>query len=430
VKTRTDKKPDTHKPQEKIRKDTRIDTIDWQVINTEKEPPITGDDVFGPGIIKKDKYNISLLMPLSNRKSGGNLESIQPGSKTHRFVNYYGGVLLALEDLEAEGIELKVNVFDSEADEKKVKSILEEAELQETDLIIGPHNRSALRKAADFAKENETLLLAPWQASEKMTNDNPFYIQATPNLKDHYLHILNHALSAFDPEQIVFLAREENSRDKNRLKLFQEYFQETEKDAEPIKELYLSNDSLLVGDTVFYNQFLVDELTVFIIPNWSFNDEDFIYHCLRKMNVEKGENEVVVYGMPILLESDKISFDYFRNLNLRICRSNFVDKGDYSIKQFKKRFYNKYRDLPSDDAYEAYDLTQFAGRALDKYGIHFQYYVGDDEFSYLQTSYKIMRHSSQGKGLDSSRPNDFDYFVNKSLDIVVFENDRFRRSKS
>ena len=264
-----------------------------------------------------------------------------------------------------------------------------------------------------------------------MTKDNPFYIQATPNLKDHYHYIMEHALADFSPEQIILLAQEDNKRDKSRLKILQDYVSSTDEDMDPIKELYVSKDSLLLADTVFHHEFLMDETTVFIIPNWSFNDEDFIYQSLRKLNVEKSDRNVVVYGMPILMDSDKMSFDYYRNLNLRICRSKFVDKNSFPIREFKRKYYSKYRDIPTDAAYEAYDLISFAGKALKKYGVYFQYYIGKEEMELLQTSYNISRHSAdETKSLDSSDPNQFDYFVNKSLDIVVFENDRFKLSRS
>ena len=152
--TRSDKKPDLHKENDPTKKTkSMMDTVDWKVVNPADEPPIKGDDVFGPGVVKKDQYHICLLMPFTDAKQQTEYGVIKPGSKQHRFINYYGGVLMALEDLESEGINLHVDVFDSQANEKTVEELLDEREIRNTDLIIGPHNRNALRKTAEFAKK-------------------------------------------------------------------------------------------------------------------------------------------------------------------------------------------------------------------------------------------------------------------------------------
>ena len=88
---------------------------------------------------------------------------------------------------------------------------------------------------------------------------------------------------------------------------------------------------------------------MFILPNWSFvDDENFVYNAVRKLSGEKGLNDVVLYGMPILLESDKIKFEHYSNLNMRIARTSFLDREEIEVKEFRKEFYNKYQGFPSE----------------------------------------------------------------------------------
>ena len=142
----------------------------------------------------------------------------------------------------------------------------------------------------------------------------------------------------------------------------------------PLQEFYLDVDSLSTGEFAFENIFIDGKTTVFLLPNHSFSaDEDFVYNAARKMNGEKGLENVVLYGMPILLESDKIKYDLHRGLNMRICRSSYVDRNNIQIKEFRQKYFDVYGGFPSDEAMEGYDMMIFIGRSMYNYGKKFQF---------------------------------------------------------
>ena len=413
---------DEEKPEERPLEPKDIDTIEWEVVDESIFPPILSEDDGRPGIFKKSVYNISLLLPLES-----DLGLEPPGNSNLRFINYYGGMQLALKELESDDFSLNVNVYDTERDSRKLDEILGRFDVRNSDLIIGPYARDNVRMVAEFAKDQKIPMVSPWQSSKRITGDNPYYIQLRPNLNDHYYHLLDHALASFDAERLILLGREVRS-DENRFALFQQannIIQE-DGDADPIPELKVEMDSLLLADTLFHHVINNDGPTVFIIPNWSFGDEEFIYHCLRKLNVERRDRQVYIYGMPIMLDSDKISFDYYRNLNLRVVRSKFVDLHDPSIKGFKKRYYEEFGDLPMEDAYAGYDVMRFLALMLNDYGTSFQYYFDKSQDSYLQTTFQIQR-SDKDKQFVTDDLLEFDYFVNKHLDIIQYVDNKFAR---
>ncbi len=420
-------KPRTTKPvRKKPKSKAKVDTVKWTKVSKEEFPPITEESGNKETLDKKDSYKISLMIPFDAAK-GNNLTKIKHDANVHRFVNYYAGVTLALEDLEDEGASLLVNVEDSKSTES-IKSILNNSNNRDADMIIGPYSKNALNEAIDFGKKNSIPVVSPWRASDNPTDDNPYYVQLRPKLKQQYKKITESVLSKFSPDQVFLIGRDIKS-DKARFKYFNQALrEETGNPGAKFDEFLVEEDSLKLGETAFDSIFYMDKPTVFILPNWKGADEDFIYSCLRRMRVEKGMGKVFVFGMPILLESERIGYDYFKNLHLHVVRSKFVDLKSRAVQSFRSRYYNQFGALPTKDAYDGYDVMLYLGRMITKYGKNFQFFLDKDPEQMLQTTYqveKVMMESDR----DISKKNNVKFFENTYLDIIRFNGYDFVRDR-
>ena len=110
---------------------------------------------------------------------------------------------------------------------------------------------------------------------------------------------------------------------------------------------------------------------------------------MRKLNAEKLDVHVVVYGMPIMVETDKIGFNLYKNLNLRVALESYIDKSNYRVIDFREKYYNKYGAIPNIDAFSGYDVMSYLGTNLINHGTKFQYFLPDVEQEFLHTSYDI-----------------------------------------
>lgn len=405
-----------------VKKKGKVKEVEWTEAKDDKKPPIvepvkkTLSDI---EILKEDVYDISYFVPFNAR-------TYDPESSSDRFIQYYSGMLIATEILEKNNINININVVD----EKKARfeNVLSSGVNSETDVIIGPYSRKALKVASKYAYENQVPLVSPWQASSKITEDNPYYVQLRPNLDEHYYSIFEDIkANGFDLENVHIIARQTNLKDGKRLKKLHRMAKDVwgESDENHLQEFLAIQDSLDNGETAFDSIFIDKEVSVAIIPNWSFEDENFIYGALRKMSVEKGMSKLIVYGMPIMINSDRINFDYYSSLNMRVARSKFVDERDGDVQRFKRDFVDKYGALPTDDAYEGYDNLMYIGRNLSKYGKNFQYFLGKDQGYYLQAGYNV--EITRKDSTDDSMKN-INYFENKNVDIIEFKNNRFVRN--
>ncbi|GLR15477.1 hypothetical protein GCM10007940_00920 [Portibacter lacus] len=407
----------------KDRTETAMDTMELTEIPESEVSPIKKD----PQIIeieddfsayKKDTYKIGMFIPFN--ASDSNYDVNDGGDQ--KFVNYYAGVKLALEEFDQEGHHFEVKVMDSERSPEVVRGKIERGEVKDFDVIVGPYDRNGLSLTAEYGKESKTAVISPWLSSTKITDENPYYIQLRPSLSSHYFKLIDHVNQNFTADEIVLVGRNINS-DKNRFRYFQRTYSAINdfNNGNELKEYFINDDSLNYADFAFSNLFVGGGKKAIILPNWNYNDEDFIYSVLRRLNIERGRAEVFVYGMPILFDSEKIDFDFYKNLNIRTCVSEFVDWEDERVKTFMRKFYDKYGDLPTSDAFEGYDMINFIGSNLVKYGINFQLYLEQDRNRYLQTAYNIQKiYDEQDEQFEHIK-----YLENEHLDLIQYKGNKF-----
>lgn len=399
-----------------------IDTIMWHDIS-EKNPPIVTKQkqnvIYAEGLDLKDEYNVTLLIPLNS--------DAQTFPSESRFVHFYAGALRALETLDEEGIKLNVQVIDTEEGNYKVKDNLKDLLTENTDLIIGPFEREDLKVLADECKIKSIPLVSPWQTSTKITNENPYYIQMKPNLKEHFLKLAESTSADYQKGEVVIIGKN-NKETASWIQYFQETVSTTQHISDFYTSYFVSTDSLSAGPSAFSRLFKNNKVKAVIIPNYSYTDEDFIYSCLRRLSAEKSGRNISVYGMPILYDSDKVDFDFYNALKMKVVMSDFVDLDQGKIREFRRAYLDMYGEIPSEDAVKGYDLMLYLGRHIWKYGRNFQYYLENEATSYLQSVYDIRKARSEDSPVTND-PLKFDYFENKHLDIIEFTGNKWERKK-
>ena len=424
--------PRTTQPARKPVKKTepiRVDTIQWE--ETVIDIPEVQEDIPLKTIETefKSSYTIALILPL-DAKTPFEEVTRSTSDAGFRFLNYYGGVQLALEDLQIHDADIILEVMESGIRNNDALTFLRRLNEMDPDLIIGPYDRDLLKEVVRFGQRKEIPVVSPWQSSSKLTENNPYYLQLKPDIKRFYQAIVEHSDKRFAPDQVFLLGRAQNEAEQARVEYFQEFHLASADDPRPYKVYQVEEDSLSSGITAFDSLFYdttVREIAV-IIPNWSFRDEQFIYSCLRKLNAEKGETRVTVYGLPIMLDSEKIEYNLYKNLNLHIATDNYVNTHLEEVNRFRNRYFEKYHAFPADDALEGYDMMSYVGNNLVNHGTRFQYFLPESYQEFLQTAFVVVPVISD-ENLERENYDDVEYFENRFVRIVRFEYDGFVTSE-
>lgn len=341
---------------------TLVDTVEWAESNS-PTPPIGVATAAPHG--KKEVYDISFLIPLNSEKVHFD---DRIGAKSRRFLNYYSGVKMALQDLTREGILINATIHDTRESVDVVEEQL--ASLKHADVIIGPYNRECLAKAAEFADNQKVPVISAWTPSLNISEESDYFVQIVPGLATHADAAMRFANKQFDTAKYFLIATPEN-QNESRMVLYQEAFLRHNPDKEPIEKLVIDAATVVPDSNDFTTIYVPDMLNVFVMPYYQRSDEDFINDFIRKVHAEHGEIEVVVIGLPQWMNFRSMNPDHLEGLNTHITAVQFVDNTDEEIKDFNARFYVKYGNIPEPAAWRGYELTRYIGESLNNYGTGF-----------------------------------------------------------
>lgn len=398
-----------------------VDTIQW-TNKIDETPGIEvgdGRDVDRPKVMPGTLYKIAMMLPLNPGQT-----SVSDGD-SEKFIHYYAGAKMARRELEAKGVKMNITVLNEKKSDATIPSLPDDL-----DAIIGSYatasNKENLFKLIEYGKSKKTAVISPWYSTSNLIKENPYYIQLQPNLREHFLKIAQHIMENFDLSEVSIVLRNKELDDA-----WQSYF-------ESALKAYASNTSSLKLHKIVVNESILNNpdtknsifgpaisqgKRVFIIPNYSLGDEEYIYAALNKLSTDREGRDVIVYGMPVMLESNRINFSYYSALNMRIVVSEFIDKTDPAVLRFMKMFFDEYGTLPLKEAFEGHDIMMFLGESLNEYGKYFHEISQQEPKRYLTTSFRLQQVYPEG----NDNFNSADFVENKHLDVIQFRDNKFIR---
>ena len=116
---------------------------------------------------------IAFLLPLM-------VDQVKKDAGDERFINFYEGSLLAINQAKQRGISFEIYTYDTEKSEDRIKELLNNPELKSVDLIIGPAYSNLVPYIEKFAKENKINTLIPFTSKVSDIDTNPYLFQFNP----------------------------------------------------------------------------------------------------------------------------------------------------------------------------------------------------------------------------------------------------------
>lgn len=316
--------------------------------------------------VKKPIYNIALFAPLFLDSVFANSNDI-PGRTMPRYVlpglEFYEGAQLALDSLQQQGYNLKVNVYDSKG-RQSVVSLINNKSLDATDLIIGSVGNPELKELADFAKKKEINFVSATLPNDAGISDNPFLFITNSTLKTNCEAIHNYIQEAFANKNIVLLRR--NSAFETRLAA--DFKASYDKMSNPKKSRIreaIWNDATTPEELSKY--LLTDRPNIIIVTTL---EEAGVKSILRKLAVANATYPMQIFGMPTW-DVFKLKDPEFKNLQVFYPSPYFNEKSDNYSRYVNDYFRRTYRARPSDMAYKGFDLTYYFVRLLHNNGVYF-----------------------------------------------------------
>lgn len=337
-------------------------------------------DVTFPPLSLRHTLKVALMLPFHMN-----------GKVNPYFVDFYRGLLLAMEDLKGEGYDIELAVFDTCGDGERISDIVTYEEgLLDAQLIIGPVYEGELRYVVGYAEECEVPLVSPLADVGSLQSPVLFQMQADAERKNDKLAEL------FDGSREVVTIYTSN--------MDYDYLAEVRKLAGGAKELqlnylfdrgsffYLRNADGTNGEEVDIVEFMRTKSSkAYVIASNSETEVDRILTTLASTKASivartMSYGDYVVIGNRKWKQSANIEKQSFFRNNTIFMAPYYANRSNENIRMFDSRYVKAYGALPTMYAYRGYDAAMIFCRKMFT-GIDGT--IFDESFTPLATTYRF-----------------------------------------
>ena len=329
-----------------------------------------------------DRLKLALLIPFyveeneailaldTSNQFGDNekrLENFDIYQRTQNFIEFYQGVLLAIDSLKKCGLKIDVYTYDVGRDSIKIQSILKRPEFKSMDIIIGPFYSDPSEYVARFCKIHQIKMICPVLSNTSLIKDNPFVFEVIPNDQEY----CNKAISFIRniPNRQVLLIQSDKPQDYHMVELYKRSLEEYHVNY----SLFQYNDNS--------NQLITllnaNRENIIIIPT---EDEGLVSTILPVLNKETSRDSFMVFGLPVWVKFKNIDLDYFYNLHFHYASSFFID---FTNNKLLQNFLNQYRYFNFTEPY--FHSKEGYSYLFTKEGFNFAYLGYDVCYFFLNT---------------------------------------------
>lgn len=374
------------------------------------------------GSVFYDTYNVALLLPLfADQPTPSN--TLDPNALWG--LHFLSGFRMGLDELATQGHKLQVSVLDTRANELTTAELLRNnADLKAAQLIVGPYKRENVAQVAEHVRNTQQVLVSPYSAAANISPANPNYIQVNPTLETHCRSIMEYVYDKFERDAIVFITRQDTA-EISRMQFFNDEYRRLNggKDTTSLTHLKVSSAGIEKMDIIRYlDNNRSSDTTVIIIPSWA--DESYIGALLEKIfNSLDTYQAAIVFGMPQWMNFEQLDLDLYHELNLHITSSTFLDPMRTDLLDFRMKFFERFGDIPREEAYNGYSIALYFCDQLRQHGTRFQYSMEKEPRNMLHTRFAF-------KKVVRTNPNDrelpiIDRWENKFVNILRYQDYQF-----
>lgn len=340
---------------------------------------------------RNEKVTASLLLPF---KATGT-----SGSKSN--MDFYSGVLLAVNDLAATGISTDLNVFDIADGNYDTAGNT----ISESDIIIGPVSVRDLSIAVSAAGQTPMLISPLDPKAEALVSSHPNMIQAPTPHKLQYDDLAAWMKEDCRNDDHVILISEKGAR-------LTEAAMEMKHSVDSAGLNYRSfSYSILEGRDV--EKPLKELMTqsaanrVLIISE----SEAFVNDVVRNLNMMIHQKyDIVLYGASKIRSFETIEVENFHKTNLHVSLTYYIDYDDQRVKNFLLKYRALFNAEPTQFAFQGYDIASYFIEMCSRYGKNWPYRMSEEEKSMLQSTFRCLKDGEGG-------------YINHGVRRIIYEKD-------
>ncbi len=336
--------------------------------------------------------------------------------RSRQFVEFYQGLLLAMNDLKEKNLLAELHVFDTQNSQYVVRQICNSSDFKNLDLIIGPAFSKNIEIVSQEAKKYNIPIVSPLSTDDKFLEDNENAFMVSPSQKiqdDESIKHINDIKS--DSYVVIFDGNQYDSTYIPALKqhIFNKYTPET------IGKLKYTEFTYHKGmETQLMDLFTNNDSVVIIMPS---RDKAFVSDIVARLNTLTAEKSIILFGQPRWSRFDNIKLEFFHNLNTHLFSLSYCDYTKENVINFVRQYRAFYNTEPSNRAFEGYDIAKYFIGAVHRYGKDFRCCLDKYKPELLHMFFD-MKQTKSGTGYANHHLYMIHYMKNFERSIKTIEN--------
>jgi len=330
---------------------------------------------------KTKVFNIVLLLPLFLDDNIGKINRYRNEKdkmfyrNTQNFIEIYEGVLLALEKLKKQGLSINLSVYDTKKDSKTVKSIMDNLNYPNVDLIIGPIYSKNIQIVAQYSKRHHVNLISPLSQNKTLIEKNPFIYQVVPS-KTMRIKKISDKFAKLENTNILII-HNGTTNEKKLIDVYKEKLSTSSSFQKTTNEISLKTIDYSIGGVERVEDALsVGIKNIVIIPS---TEEVFVTQTINQLDTLTKRYNITLVGSSKWEHFQSINLNNLKNLSFQYLSPTFINYYNTDVKIFAKQYRETYRTEPSTYSFEGYDIMYYFANALRKYGRHFQFCLSPND---------------------------------------------------
>ena len=331
-------------------------------------------------------------------------------SEQMKMIEFYEGVLLALDSLKRQGVSVDLHVYDSGNKEASIRPILSQPEMRDMNLIIGPAYDNHIAEAAAFVDTTGIRLVVPFSRQVDAVFTNPYIYQVNTPQSYFYSEVYDHFFMQFPHPNVLFFESPEERDDEIISGFKRELSYRDVPYTVLLADTATNKDTILTMlDTTRYNILIMTSE-----KSGTLNNMIPIFQLLVR-DTAAVKFDISLFGYP--------QYQVYTNNHL----ASFYEIDTYFYSSFytnnllpeAKAFHQKYRRTYSKEIVNRYpkyamlgfDVTYYFLKAMHLYGTDIDNRLGEMKYTPLQTGFKF------------ERVNNWGGFINRKVFFVHFSRD-------
>ncbi len=318
-------------------------------------------------------------------------------------LEFYNGVMMAVDSLKAEGKTLEILFYDSKGSES-IYTIIRKPEFENIGMIIASfNNRNDVKPLADIALHRNIPLISSTFPNDGGVTENPFFVLINTSLKTHIEEIYKHVQRNYPTNNIVYIKHKGGLEDM-LFTLFSNMNRNTAAIPFKYKTIELNdgfNSTDLIGQ--------LDSTKQNIVICGSLN-ESFGLHIVKALSANKNYPSTAI-GMP--------TWDGVKELDKNDCNGvNLVYTTSYNFPRYlpivtgiTQAYKTKFNARPSDQFFKGFESMYHFTNLLVAHPTDIINHLSDRDFK-VSNEFNIEPIKSK------TDPVKIDYLENKKIYFI------------